>query len=59
MQYARAILEHGPSYLRQRDIVASGGTLVDVVDSLVEELRTDRPRPIGTIDHTEQPRPRG
>jgi len=33
--------------------------LVDVVDSLVEELRTDRPRPIGTIDHTEQPRPRG
>ena len=59
LQHARAIIEHGPSYLRQRDVVASGGTLVDVVDSLVEELRTDRPRPIATIDSTEQLRPRG
>ena len=32
-----------PSYVRQREVVASGGTLVDVVDSLVAELRTDRP----------------
>jgi len=32
-----------PSYIRQRAVVASGGTLVDVVDSLIEELRTDRP----------------
>src|SRR5439155_1659992 len=42
------IVGHGPSYLRQRDVVASGGTLVDVVDSLVDELRTDRPRPLTT-----------
>ena len=59
LQHARAIVGHGPSYLRQRDVVASGGTLVDVVDSLVDELRTDRPRPIGTLDTTDQPRPRG
>src|SRR6266542_3077020 len=42
LQHTRAIIEHGPSYLRQRDVVASEGTLVDVVDSLIEELRTDR-----------------
>jgi carboxylate-amine ligase len=38
-----AILDHGPSYLRQRRVVAAGGTLVDVVDSLVEEMEGDRP----------------
>jgi carboxylate-amine ligase len=59
LRHAHAIIKHGPSYMRQRNVVASGGTLVDVVDSLIEELRTDRPRPIGTIDNTEQPRPRG
>ena len=32
-----------PSYLRQRQRVAAGGSLVDVVDCLVEELRTDDP----------------
>ncbi len=32
-----------PSYVRQREVVAAGGSLVDVVDSLVNELRTDRP----------------
>jgi YbdK family carboxylate-amine ligase len=37
------ILQHGPSYERQRRLVASGASLVDVVDSLVDELRTDRP----------------
>lgn len=37
------ILEHGPSYLRQRRLVAAGAGLPDVVDSLIEELRTDRP----------------
>ena len=37
------ILEHGPSYLRQRRVVEQGGSLADVVDSLVEELETDRP----------------
>jgi carboxylate-amine ligase len=36
-------LEVGPSYLRQRRVVAAGGTLVDVVDSLVREMDTDRP----------------
>ena len=41
-----AILERGPSYLRQRGVVAAGGSLEDVVDSLVEELRTDVPRPV-------------
>ena len=39
----RRILRHGPSYLRQRGLVATGAGLVDVVDSLVEELKTDRP----------------
>ncbi|MFN2502853.1 MAG: glutamate--cysteine ligase [Acidimicrobiales bacterium] len=37
------ILEHGPSYARQRELVAGGGTLTDVVDALTAELRTDRP----------------
>jgi carboxylate-amine ligase len=41
--YARRILEHGPSYRRQRRWVDSGGTLVDVVDGLMAELRSDRP----------------
>jgi carboxylate-amine ligase len=35
--------DEGPSYVRQRAIVANGGTLVDVVDALVTELRTDEP----------------
>jgi len=39
------ILERGPSYMRQRRVVASGGTLLDVVDMLVNELETDRPSP--------------
>jgi len=34
-------LERGPSYLRQRAVVAAGGTLADVVDSLVAEMATD------------------
>jgi len=29
-----------PSYLRQREMVAGGGSLIDVVDCLVSELRT-------------------
>ena len=32
-----------PSYVRQREVVSNGGTLVDVVDSLVAELRDDCP----------------
>jgi carboxylate-amine ligase len=32
-----------PSYLRQREVVAGGGSLRDVVQSLIVELRTDQP----------------
>jgi carboxylate-amine ligase len=37
------ILKLGPSYLRQREVMAQSGTLVDVVHSLVDELATDEP----------------
>jgi carboxylate-amine ligase len=37
------ILESGPSYERQRRVVAGGGTLLDVVDSLIAEFETDLP----------------
>ncbi len=37
------VLDHGPSYLRQRRVVDAGGTTVDVVDALVGELATDTP----------------
>ena len=40
---ALRILEHGPSYVRQRRWVDEGATLPDVVDRLIEELRSDRP----------------
>ncbi len=40
-----SILERGPSYIRQREVVAAGGSLVDVVDSVVAELRNDGPLP--------------
>ena len=36
------ILNRGPSYMRQRTIVAEGGSLIDVVDSMVEELGVGR-----------------
>ncbi|MDP8954633.1 MAG: glutamate--cysteine ligase [Actinomycetota bacterium] len=39
----RALVDDGPSYVRQRALVAAGAGMVDVVDALVEELRTDRP----------------
>jgi glutamate---cysteine ligase / carboxylate-amine ligase len=41
--HALRIMDHGPSYLRQRRWVEAGGTLVDVVDGLIEELRSDQP----------------
>ena len=41
--HARRILQVGPSYLRQRRWTESGATLVDVVDGLIEELRSDEP----------------
>jgi len=59
LEHARVIVDTGPSYLRQRDVVASGGTLVDVVDSLVEELRTDRPHIIGSVHRPDANHPRG
>jgi carboxylate-amine ligase len=40
---ALKILEHGPSYVRQRRWVEAGATLPDVVDRLIEELRSDQP----------------
>ena len=42
LEYALTMAER-PSYVRQREVVASGGSLHDVVDSLVRELRTDEP----------------
>jgi carboxylate-amine ligase len=39
----RRILGIGPGYARQRRIVAAGGTLVDVVDRLVDELAAGEP----------------
>jgi glutamate---cysteine ligase / carboxylate-amine ligase len=38
-------LAEGASYERQRRIVAAGGSLVDVVDSLIAEFESDRPTP--------------
>ncbi|HVE99032.1 MAG TPA: glutamate--cysteine ligase [Mycobacteriales bacterium] len=46
LMHALTMIEEGPSYLRQRNVVAQGGTLVDVVDSLVEEMRTDKATPL-------------
>jgi carboxylate-amine ligase len=40
LQYALVMAER-PSYMRQRAIVEAGGSLVDVVDSLITELRTN------------------
>jgi glutamate---cysteine ligase / carboxylate-amine ligase len=36
------VLDHGPSYLRQRRVLEAGGSYADVVDSLIRELETDR-----------------
>jgi carboxylate-amine ligase len=43
LRHCLTVLEHGPSYLRQRAIVEAGGSLQDVVDSLVREMATDQP----------------
>ena len=58
LQDALTILDRGPSYIRQREVVAAGGTLLDVVDSLVAELRMDgpAPRPAG-VPARQQPQP--
>jgi carboxylate-amine ligase len=39
------ILQRGPSYVRQRQVVDGGGSLHDVVDLLVDELTHGAPRP--------------
>ena len=39
----RSLWEIGPGYLRQQRIVESGGSLNDVVDTLIGELATDQP----------------
>ena len=39
------ILQRGSSSVRQREVVAAGGSLRDVVDSLVQELSDDAPAP--------------
>lgn len=36
------VVDRGPSYLRQRRVLAAGGSYADVVDSLIQELETDR-----------------
>jgi glutamate---cysteine ligase / carboxylate-amine ligase len=36
------VLDRGPSYLRQRRVLAAGGSYAGVVDSLIQELETDR-----------------
>jgi carboxylate-amine ligase len=38
-----ALLATGPSYLRQRRVVAAGGSYLDVVDALVGEMESDGP----------------
>jgi carboxylate-amine ligase len=43
LDHSRRILDHGPSYLRQRRWRESGATLPDVVDGLIGELRSDVP----------------
>ncbi|HZI39976.1 MAG TPA: glutamate--cysteine ligase [Acidimicrobiia bacterium] len=43
LDHTRWILNHGPSYLRQRRWVEQGATLPDVVDGLIGELRSDEP----------------
>ncbi len=45
LQRAFEVMDRGPSYIRQREVVAAGGSLQDVVDSLVQELISDAPSP--------------
>lgn len=54
LQDTIAVMERGPSYIRQREVVAAGGSLTDVVDSLVEELREDSPKPQRAAVHAGQ-----
>jgi carboxylate-amine ligase len=51
------ILDWGPSYIRQRAVVEDGGSLTDVVDSLVAELRSDGPLPRAVRKQTQDAQP--
>lgn len=44
LQDLLALWTAGPGYLRQRRIVERGGSYIDVVNSLVQELETDEPQ---------------
>ncbi|MFT3887017.1 MAG: YbdK family carboxylate-amine ligase [Arachnia sp.] len=44
LSHVGELVRLGPSYLRQRRIVAAGGTVKDVTRSLVDELRTGIPK---------------
>jgi len=39
------VIDLGPGYVRQRRVVEQGGTLIDVVDRLVDELAAGEPLP--------------
>jgi len=43
LDFVRSIAEHGPSYVRQRRVRAEGGSVIDVVDQLADELVTGSP----------------
>ncbi|HVW32903.1 MAG TPA: glutamate--cysteine ligase [Acidimicrobiia bacterium] len=43
LDHVRRVLDHGPSYLRQRRWVGAGASPADVVDRLIGELRSDEP----------------
>lgn len=45
LRHANAIVDRGPSYLRQREVLRAGGSLPDVVDLLLGEMRTGSPAP--------------
>ncbi|HVE47778.1 MAG TPA: glutamate--cysteine ligase [Acidimicrobiales bacterium] len=51
LEHALVMVER-PSYMRQREVVTNGGSLVDVVDSMIAELRTDEawPSPVAGED---------
>jgi carboxylate-amine ligase len=43
------IMDRGSSYIRQREVVEAGGSLPDVVDSLIAELQADMPAPRAAV----------
>jgi YbdK family carboxylate-amine ligase len=43
------IMDRGSSYIRQREVVEAGGSLPDVVDSLIAELHADMPAPRAAV----------